>query len=76
MRTFPIFFPYESTIYVHTTLPTILHDGEFSSRKKREGRPTLASCMPNEELKCKWCGVKEQPTLENYTILLSATNYI
>ena len=59
---------------VHTTLPTFLHDGEFSSME--EG-PTLASCMPNEELKCKWCGVKEQPTLENYTtILLGTTNYI
>ena len=46
---------------LQSTFPTFLHDGEFSSM---EG-PTLASCMPNEELKCKWCGVKEQPTLGN-----------
>ena len=48
---------------LQSTFPTFLHDGEFSSMK--EGPPTLASCMPNEELKCKWCGVKEQPTLGN-----------
>ena len=61
---------------LQSTFPTFLHDGEFSSTMEEGPPTTLASCMPNEELKCKWCGVKEQPTLENYTILLGTTNYI